>query len=71
LTGQIQYFSSSYFQLVALPLMAVGNALIGKGIEKRALEDHNAIMEELQILKEIHKLLLARQETGDAVNEPA
>ena len=49
------YVSSSYLQLVALPLLGVAAGIIGKVAEIRAQQDHEALIEELEILKDMHK----------------
>src|SRR5271168_2942462 len=48
------YISSSYLQLIALPLLAVGAVVLGRASELRAQQDHEALMEELTLLKEMH-----------------
>ena len=49
------YISSSYLQLIALPLLGVGASIIGRVAEQRAQQDHEALREELTIIKEMHK----------------
>jgi hypothetical protein len=51
----IQYISSAFLQLVLLPMIMVGNSIMGEKAEKRAEEDHDMIMSELQEIKEIHE----------------
>ena len=46
----VQYLSSALLQLVALPILAVGQTLLGRAAEARAIQDHAALME---ILEEI------------------
>jgi hypothetical protein len=53
----IQYLSSGVLQLVLLPMIMVGQALLGRDAEARARQDHEAIMAEMAELKEIHALL--------------
>ena len=55
------YVSGGIFQLILLPLMGVNTKLESRKLETRAQQDHDAIMEELQLhkseireLKEIH-----------------
>lgn len=43
---------SNVVQLIALPLLAVGQRLQGKGAEKQAQETHDAVMEELRDVQE-------------------
>jgi hypothetical protein len=61
-------YYSNYIQLIFLPLLAVGNAVMARATEKRDLETHDtvmksneAMMEELQLAKE------ERQELTDLV----
>ena len=49
----VQFISSGYLQLVALPLLAVSNALTFKMTEARAQQDHIAIMAEMEMLKSL------------------
>ncbi|MEV8475964.1 hypothetical protein [Streptomyces sp. NPDC051173] len=51
--AQLLYWSNG-IQLIALPLLMVGQVLLGRDSEKRALETHDAVMEELGLLRESH-----------------
>ncbi len=42
---------SNVVQLVALPLLAVGAQVLGRAAEQRALETHDAVMEELRLAR--------------------
>jgi hypothetical protein len=42
---------SNVVQLVALPLLAVGQAVLGRAAERQAKETHDAVLEELQLLR--------------------
>ncbi|MHB1681577.1 MAG: hypothetical protein ACYCYO_01935 [Bacilli bacterium] len=70
------YTSSGVIQLVALPAIMVGQIILGRKAERRAQQDHEAILaefaeikamhasqtEELRELREINKQLSARHE---------
>lgn len=49
-TVQILYWSN-YVQLIALPLILVGTALMGVNIEKRAQQDHEMLISEMEQMK--------------------
>ena len=53
----IQYISSAFLQLIFLPLIMVGQSIIGEKEEKRNLQDHKMIMEELKEIKGIKREL--------------
>lgn len=64
----ILYISSGFIQLVALPLIMVGQEILGRSSEKRAQADHETLQDQfskIQILmeeikdmhKDTHKLL--------------
>lgn len=55
------YVSSGIIQLVALPLIMVGQRVEGRKVERRAEEDHKILKEILRQLKEI-------KESRDAQN---
>lgn len=57
--SQIFYWSG-WVQLWALPLLMVGQNVMGRAAEQRAQETHDAVMDELGIVKE--ELALAREE---------
>ena len=44
---------SNTVQLWALPLIMVGQHLLGRDSERRAQETHDAVMEEIKLLKQI------------------
>ena len=56
----ILYISSGFIQLAALPLIMVGQDLMGRNAELRAQEDHEMLKEQYQdikaLLEEIKKL---------------
>lgn len=43
---------SNCVQLVALPLLAVGQGVLGRAAERQARETHDAVLEELKLLRE-------------------
>lgn len=58
----ILYISSGFIQLAALPLIMVGQEVLGRGAEKRAQQDHIILNEQfekiqlvLQEIRELHK----------------
>jgi hypothetical protein len=50
---QILYWSN-FLQLVFLPVITVGTAIMNRDSEKRALEDHKTIRREFDLLKEVN-----------------
>ena len=54
----ILLISSAWIQLWALPLISVGNSVMGEKIEERAQRDHEMLIGELNILKQDHVILL-------------
>ena len=60
--SQIFYWSG-WVQLWALPLLMVGQNVMGRAAELRAQETHDAVMDELSIVKE--ELALAREERDE------
>ena len=52
-TGAIQYISSGVLQLVLLPALMVGSAILNEGAEDRARQDHEILIQELQMLRDI------------------
>jgi Tfp pilus assembly protein PilN len=56
----ILYISSGFIQLAALPLIMVGQEIMGRSAEKRAQEDHETLKEQFssiqELLKEIKEL---------------
>ena len=66
----ILYVSAGIVQLVALPLLMVGNKLLSESSEIRAQQDHETIMKEFNEIKKIHNdlhvlLMLVRSEVRD------
>jgi hypothetical protein len=53
---QILYWSN-FLQLVFLPVITVGTAMLSKGAEARAIEDHKTIRKEFAMLREAHDML--------------
>ena len=47
-------YVSNCFQLILLPIILVGQSLLGKSAETRAEQDHEAIMTELSEIKAMH-----------------
>ena len=50
----IAWIAQTFLQLVLLPLIMVGQNLSGAAGEKRDQESHDAVMAELQIVKDLH-----------------
>lgn len=48
------YVSGGVIQLVALPMIMVGSAVLSRASEARAQEDHETIMAEMAELKAMH-----------------
>ena len=63
-------YVSNCFQLVFLPLLMVGQRLMGASAETRAQDDHEAIMAEFELVKsmhlELHSVLLLEQSEAAA-----
>ncbi|MFJ2575957.1 hypothetical protein [Kitasatospora aureofaciens] len=51
--AQLLYWSNCV-QLVALPLLMVGQQVLGRAAERRATETHDAVLAELALLREAH-----------------
>jgi hypothetical protein len=51
----VALYVSNCAQLVALPLLAVGQNVLGRAAERRADETHDAVMEELGLLRDAHE----------------
>jgi hypothetical protein len=63
---QILYWSN-FLQLVFLPVITVGTAMLNRDSEKRAKEDHKTIRREFDLLKEVngsHRAALAEITEG-------
>jgi hypothetical protein len=50
---QILYWSN-FLQLIFLPVITVGTAIMSRGTEARAAQDHTAIQREFALLKEMN-----------------
>jgi len=48
--------SSAWIQLWALPLLAVGTAVLSKSSERRAKEDHDILRKQFEEVKEMQKV---------------
>ncbi len=53
---QILYWSN-FLQLIFLPVITVGTAILSRDAEARAVEDHKMIQAEFAMLREAHDLL--------------
>jgi len=60
LVGWVQYIVQSIFQGIALPVLGYVARIVGDKQEKILTETHDAVMEELTVLKD--ELRLAREE---------
>ena len=66
---QILYWSN-FLQLIFLPVITVGTAIISRGSEARAVEDHETIKKEFALLQDAHdRLLKLLDEIGLGVQE--
>ena len=54
LQGLVFYVSGGIIQLVLLPLIMVGSAVLGEKSERRAEQDHRTLMAEFKEMKEMH-----------------
>ena len=54
---EVILYWSNFIQLFALPLLLVGTHLLGRTSEARSLETHDAVMAELQDIKDEHETL--------------
>lgn len=52
LEGQVQFVSSSFLQLVLLPMIMVGNLILSRASEVRAKQDHETLFELLKLARE-------------------
>jgi hypothetical protein len=48
---------SNTVQLWSLPLLMVGQVVLGRAAEKRAVQDHKTLLAEMKELKQMHKEL--------------
>lgn len=62
------YVSGGVIQLVALPMIMVGSAVLSRASEARAQQDHETLMAEMAELKEMHQEL---NELVQALHEKA
>ncbi|MEZ5875428.1 MAG: hypothetical protein R3D30_11575 [Hyphomicrobiales bacterium] len=53
---EILYWSN-FLQLVFLPVITVGTAIMNRDSERRAKEDHHTIRKEFELLQEAHSML--------------
>jgi hypothetical protein len=66
---QILYWSN-FLQLVFLPVITVGTAIMSRGTEARAAQDHETIQKEFALLQEAHDVLRhSLREIGEGVRE--
>jgi len=52
--SMVFYVSGGIIQLVALSLIMVGQQVMGRAAEQRAQQDHETIMAEFAVLKDLH-----------------
>ena len=52
-TNVVQYISSGVLQLVLLPAIMVGSAILNESAERRAQQDHEILLRELGMLRQI------------------
>ena len=66
---QILYWSN-FLQLIFLPIITVGTAIMNRDSERRAIEDHQTIHREFDLLQEAHDMLnKSLKEIGVGVRE--
>jgi hypothetical protein len=53
---QILYWSN-FLQLVFLPVITVGTAIMSRGTEQRAADDHKTIRREFALVRDAHNVL--------------
>lgn len=68
--GPLLYVSNA-IQLVALPALMVGNAILARGSDQRAAEDHTALLEILNDVREEMVELRKKTENGAGSAAPA
>jgi hypothetical protein len=56
-TEFVQYVSSGVLQLILLPAIMVGTAILNEGAERRAKQDHEILLQELQMLRSVMRTL--------------
>ena len=65
---QILYWSN-FLQLIFLPVITVGTAIMSRGTEARAAQDHETIRKEFALLQEAHRMLhTSLQDIGTGVH---
>lgn len=62
-------YVSNCIQLIALPALMVGSAILARSTDERARNDHDALVEILNDVRE--ELAMLRQMTPQAPQEPA
>ena len=66
---QILYWSN-FLQLIFLPIITVGTAILSRNSERRAAEDHRTIRKEFALLQDAHEMLHnSLQEIATGVHE--
>jgi len=53
---EILYWSN-FLQLIFLPIITVGTAILSRNSERRAVEDHRTIRREFALLQDAHEML--------------
>jgi hypothetical protein len=67
--NSLMLYISNVIQLVSLPLLGVGTALVGKGTEKRDQETHDAVMSEIGSIKNNQEEIREVQNTNKELLE--
>ena len=49
----VAWIAQTFLQLVLLPVIMVGQNLQGRASEKRSIETHDAVMEELRVVRQV------------------
>jgi len=63
-------YGSNFLQLVFLPVITVGTAIMNRDSERRAIEDHQTIRREFDLLQDAHDMLnKSLKEIGAGVRE--
>jgi hypothetical protein len=66
---EILYWSN-FLQLIFLPIITVGTAILSRNSERRAAEDHRTIRREFALLQDAHEMLhKSLQEIAAGVHE--
>ena len=53
----VAWTAQTFLQLVLLPLIMVGSSVLSSRSEQRAAQDHAMLMQELELLRDIHELV--------------